>query len=85
MAREGCEEDEPFRVYAENWLTLSIFWATWHQWRTAVINNTVLRTGIDWAQVESVLAMKRIKHKHWPMIFEGLQAIQNDYLDLKKS
>lgn len=48
-----------------------------------VKNNTEVRVGIDWSQVESAMNLSGIKRAQRPAIFEGLRAIQDDYLNLK--
>lgn len=75
------ELDEPFKVYAINWETLQVFWATWNQWRKVVIGNQAVRDCIDWAQVESALKLSKVKRGKWPMIFEGLRAMQDEVLE----
>lgn len=78
VAHDG---DEPFRVYAVNWETLQIFWATWKQWKKTTVGNSVVRDGIDWAQVESALKLSRIKRSRWTLIFEGLLAMQDEAIE----
>jgi hypothetical protein len=83
LVQEGREEvaDEPFKVYAINWPTMTIFWATWNQWRKVVLNNKVVRDGIDWTQVEAALTLSGIKRSQWPLIFAGLQAAETEALE----
>ncbi len=71
---------EPFRVYAINWPTLEIFWATWNQWRKVVLKESLVRDGMDWTQVESALNLSGIKRAQWPMIFEGLGKMETEAL-----
>lgn len=73
--------DEPFRVYAINWPTLQIFWATWNQWKKIVSGANIARDGIDWTQVEATLKLSGIKRGQWPLIFEGLQAMEVEALE----
>ena len=80
--QEGADSgDEPFAVYAFNWTILSIFWATWHQWKKIVIGTKIIRDAIDWTQVESALNLSKIKRAEWPHIFEGLRAAQDAALE----
>lgn len=73
--------DEPFRVYATNWLTLTLFWSIWNQWRKVVINNRIVRDGMDWTQAEAALTLSGIKRAAWPQIFEGLRATETAALE----
>jgi hypothetical protein len=84
LVREGAEEvaDEAFKVYAINWPTLTIFWATWNQWKKIVSAGNNIKDAIDWAQVESALKLSGIKRGQWPMIFEGLQAMEIEVLEI---
>jgi hypothetical protein len=68
-------------VYAINWETLIIFGATWKQWRKLVVGNRVVRDSVDFAQVESALTLSGIKRAQWPLIFEGLRAMENEALE----
>lgn len=77
LVREEPENSqEPFPVYASNWQTMTIFWATWNQWRMRVVDKQVMREGMDWAQVESALSLSGIKRAQWPLIFEGLRTAE---------
>jgi hypothetical protein len=84
LVREGAEEvaDEAFKVYAINWPTLTIFWATWNQWKKIVSAGNNVRDAIDWVQVESALKLSGIKRGQWPIIFEGLQAMEIEALEI---
>lgn len=84
LMREGETEErsEPFRVYALNWPTLTLFWATWNQWRKVSINNTVVRDSMDWAQAESAMNLSGIKRAQRPTIFEGLRALEAEALKI---
>jgi len=74
------QQDEPFRVYAFNWPTLTVFWATWNQWRKVLIGKTVVRDSMDWAQVESAMNLSGIKRAQRPAIFERLRALEAEAL-----
>lgn len=74
------QQNEPFRVYAFNWPTLTLFWSTWNQWRKLVIKNTVVRDSMDWASVESAMNLSGIKRAQRPAIFEGLRAMETTAL-----
>lgn len=73
---------EPLKVYAFNWPTLQIFWATYNQWRKVAVGNQVVRNGMDWAQVESALRLSGIKRSTWPLIFDGLRAMEQETLKI---
>lgn len=83
LMQEGGTEvlDAPFRVYATNWTTLTIYWATWNQWKKIASAANIVRDGIDWAQVEAALKLSGIKRCEWPMIFEGLRAMETETLE----
>lgn len=72
----SLEPAKPFEVFAENWLTLEVFWASWNQWHKIVLRDQIIRDGIDWLQVEATLRLMKVKRANWPMIFTGLQAIE---------
>ena len=74
-------EPEPFKVYAINWTTLNLFWSTWKQWRTVVLHDRAVRDSMDWMQVEAALNLSGIKRAQWPLIFEGLQAMEQQALE----
>jgi len=40
-----------------------------------------VRLGMDWGQVESSLRLAGIKRREWPVVFEGLQAMENEALE----
>lgn len=73
--------DAPLPVYAFNWSTLSIFISTWHQWRV-IAGKELVRLGMDWGQVESAMSLSGIKRREWPVIFEGLQVMQNEAIEI---
>ncbi len=75
------DSDDPLPVYSFNWTTLSIFIATWSQWHVVVARDLV-RIGMNWGEVESALRMSGIKRSEWPVVFDGLQAMQNEALTL---
>lgn len=75
---------ESFAVYAINWPTLNVFFSTWNQWHRAVVNNNIVRCGMDWAQVEAALKLNRVERPQWPMIFEGLRAMEDEALEYLK-
>lgn len=74
--------DQLFKVYDFNWSTLETFCATWPQWKKTVAGSRVIRDAIDWMQVECVMKFMRIRRSDWPLIFEGLQAMQNEALEI---
>lgn len=76
------DESAPFKVYAHNWPTLTLFWSTWNQWRKVVINNSAVRDSMDWQQVESAMNLSGIKRKQRVAIFEGLRALEPEALKI---
>ena len=80
LVREGGEDEDhgPLRVYPCNWLTLNVFCSCWNQWRIVMGKDGPVRMGMDWSQVESALTLSGIKRREWPVIFEGLQAMENE-------
>lgn len=76
-----ADADAPLPVYAFNWTTLSIFISTWNQWHV-VVGKELVRIGMSWGEVESALRLSGIKRSEWPVIFEGLQVMQNEALTI---
>jgi Phage related hypothetical protein (DUF1799) len=74
---QSLQPAKPFEVFSDNWLTLEIFWATWHQW----LKYGARRTGIDWCQVESVMRLANVKHAEKENVFNGLKKIQTFILE----
>lgn len=81
MREDGEDDSEPFRIFAVNWPTLQIFWATWKQWRKIAINNTQVRDCMDWTQAKAALELCGIKRTGWPLIFEGLRAAEQEAIE----
>ena len=75
------DSDAPLLIYNFNWTTLSIFISTWSQWHVVVAKELV-RIGMNWVEVESALRLSGIRRSEWPVIFEGLQAMQNEVLTI---
>ncbi|TXT23899.1 MAG: hypothetical protein FD134_1868 [Gallionellaceae bacterium] len=72
-------------MYAWNWPTLTVFWATWNQWRKVVLDKQIIRDGMDWQQVESALNLSGVERARWPLIFEGLRAMEAEALEFFNS
>jgi hypothetical protein len=82
VIESGAEtSDAPFAVYTINWPALSIFWATWNQWKKIAVGTNIIKVCIDWAQVEAALKMSGIERSEWPLIFEGLRAAETEALE----
>lgn len=69
-------EAEAFGVFAENWQVFTVWADVWHAWRWVAAGLGAVREGLDWAQVESVLRLRRIKKREWPRIHAGLMVMQ---------
>lgn len=81
QAGDESAHDEPLRVFHFNWRTLGVFVSTWHQWHV-VTGTKIVKVGMDWTEVEAALKLSGVKRREWPLIFEGLLAMQKEVLEI---
>lgn len=75
------EADQPLPIFPWHVETISVWRATWRQWRWLVGLNSAVRQGMDWQQVESALRLMGVKRKRWPTIHAGLKVMEEEALN----
>ena len=72
-----AKDNDEFELYPENIEAWQVFNACATQWRIGMAG----ATGLDYAALESVLRLQRIKTKHHPDVFWRVQRIERGALN----
>jgi len=77
-----AEDDiERFEVWPENAQIVEVFMALHSQWDIVANEGRLIRTGINYSRLETVLKLKRgIKRKDWADIFDGIRVMELEAL-----
>ncbi len=80
FARRGAggegTDDDYFPIWPDNAATLEIFLACRTQWRMLAGATSLVRLGLDYAGVEVVLRLHRVKNQQAAQIFNELQHME---------
>lgn len=84
-ARER-ETGSNFEVLPPNWTTVQLFLALTTQWRCVGLGTMtkahIVRTGIDYAAVDPVMSVMKVKRRQRWKVFEQLQVMEQAALEV---
>ena len=73
---------EPLPVFAHNWPVFELWRDTWRQWRYAGGGlGGAVRVGLDWAQVEAVMHMRRVPARKRGAMLDALRTMEGAALE----